>query len=83
MYDPPKSLLQNPLATLYVLSQCLIDKRLVASATGLIYLLPEPVQQVGINTYGNPGLSGAWRNNRTSLRNTEIMFFSHTPHREM
>ena len=56
--DAPNGTLERFGPTSGVLTQRVVDERLVAAAPGRVHLLPKPVDQVVVEADSNPGLPG-------------------------
>jgi hypothetical protein len=77
MDDSSERFLEYAVLNLDVFSQGVIDQGLIAPSTGTMDLLPEPVQNISINSYGNPGLSRSRVGHRTLSGIAEIIFLFH------
>jgi hypothetical protein len=75
--DPPQSLLQRLPFPSYVLPQGVVEKSLVISTTRSMDLVFEPLDEIVVEANRDAGLPRGGRNDRSSLRLTEVVFFSH------
>jgi hypothetical protein len=66
-------------AALDVFPKCAIDQRLIAAAAAGFDLITEPINDLVIESDGDPGFARGERNDRSSLSSAEIIILLHCP----
>lgn len=69
--------LERLAAAIHNVSERLIDQALVIAAAGFVYLVTEPVQDLGVEADSDPDLASGERHDGAARASAEVVFFLH------